>query len=138
MGKLQQKQRSRIWLKKRFSCVHEKFLRVTYVQNCTHICRKNRIIWEAQCQLRFQWLRHRKKTVTVFGISRASVSTIIKKVFYAIKTFSGSQPIELPTTENKVKEFTNKLLGIHEFPQSIRAIHDTHTEIVELNITEII
>ena len=37
MGKLQQKQSSRIWLESRFSCAQENFLRVTYVQNCTHI-----------------------------------------------------------------------------------------------------
>ena len=55
--------------------------------------------------------------MNVFGISRVSVSTIIKRVSYAITTFSGPEPIKLPTTENKVKELTNKLLGAHEFPQ---------------------
>ena len=55
--------------------------------------------------------------MNVFGISRVSVSAIIKRVSYAITTFSGPEPIKLPTTENKVKELTNKLLGAHEFPQ---------------------
>ena len=37
--------------------------------------------------------------------------------------------MKLPTTENKVKELTNRLLGTHEFIQCIRApIHDTHID----------
>ena len=60
---------------------------------------------------------------------------IIKRVLYAITTFSGPKPIKLRTTENKVKELTNKLLVTHEFPQCIGIIDDTH---VPLNITRII
>ena len=116
----------------RFSCVHEKILRVTSI-NCTHICRRSRIVWEAQCQSRFQWRNRHRKTVNVYGISRASVSAITKRVSYAITIFLGSEPIKLPTTENKVKELTNTLLGTHEFPQCIQTIHDTHIEIVELD-----
>ena len=103
-------------------CVHEKFLGVTYVQNCTHICRRNRIVWEAQCQSRFQWQRRYQKTVSVFGIFRASVSAIIKSVSYAITTFLGAAPIKLPATENKVKELTDKLLETQEFPQCIKIL----------------
>ena len=110
MVKLQQQQSSRIWLERRSLRVHEKILRVTYIQNCTHVCRRSRIVWEVQCQSRFQWRRRRRKTVNVFGISRASVSAIIKRVSYAITTFLGPEPIKLPTTENKLKELTNKLL----------------------------
>ena len=73
------------------------------------------------------------KTVNAFGISRASASAIIKRAFNAITTLSGPEPIKLPTTENKVKELTNKLLQTHEFPQCVGTIHDTHIEIVELN-----
>ena len=58
---------------------------------------------------------------------------IIKRVSYAITTFSGPEPIKLPTTENKMKELTNKLLGTHEFPQCIGTLDDTDVEIVELN-----
>ena len=58
---------------------------------------------------------------------------IIKRVSYASTNFSGLEPIQLPTTESKVKDFTNKLLGIHEFPQCIRTIDDTRVEIAELN-----
>ena len=90
-----------------FLCAQERFLWVTYAQNCTHICRRNKIVWEAQCQLRFQWWRCYRKTVNVFGISRASVSAIIKRISYAITIFSGPEPVKLPTTESKVKELTN-------------------------------
>ena len=58
---------------------------------------------------------------------------MIKRVCYAITTFSRPKPIKLPTTEKKMKDLTNKLLGIHEFPQCIGTIDDTHTEIAELN-----
>ena len=116
-----------------FSCVQETFLRVIYVQSCTHIGRRNRIVWEIQCQSRFQWWRRHKKIVNAFGISRTSVLAIIKRVSYAITTFSGPGPIKLPTTENKMKELTNKLLGTYEFPQCIGTIDDTEVRIVELN-----
>ena len=80
------------------------------------------------------------RQLNVFSISRASVSVIIKKVSYGITTFSGAQPIKLPTTENKVKELTNKLMGTHELPRCVGTIRDTHIELVELkmNITWII
>ena len=133
MVKLQQQQSSRIWLERRSLRVHEKILRVTYIQNCNHVCRRSRIVWEVQCQSRFQWRRRCRKTVNVFGISRASVSAIIKRVSYAITIFLGSESIKIPTTENKAKELTNTLLWTHEFPQCIQTIHDTHTEIVELD-----
>ena len=81
-----------------------------------------------------QCRRRHRKTTNSFGISRVSVSAIIKRVLYAITTFSGPEPIKLRTTENKVKELKNKL-GPHEFPQCIKIIDDTH---VELNITRII
>ena len=60
--------------------------------------------------------RSLRKTTNAFSISRASVPPIIKKVSYAIATFSGPKPINLPTTKNKVKELTNKLLRTHGFP----------------------
>ena len=58
-----------------------------------------------------------RKTTNDFSISRASVLPIIKNVSYAITTFLGPKPIKFPTTKNKAKELTNKLLGKHEFPQ---------------------
>ena len=107
---------------------------MSYLCTKLHPCfRRNRIVSEAQCYSMFQWRRCHRKTVNVFGISRASISAIIENVSYAITTFSGAEPIKLPTTENKVKELTNKLLGTREFLQCIGAIHDTHIEIVELN-----
>ena len=52
--------------------------------------------------------RCHRKTTNVFVISRASVSAIIKKISYVITTFSGPEPIKLPTTGNKVTELANK------------------------------
>ena len=40
--------------------------------------------------------------------------------------------IKFPTTENKVKELTNKILGTQEFPQYIGTIDDAYIEIAEL------
>ena len=58
---------------------------------------------------------------------------IIERVSDAITTFSGPEPIKLPTTENKMKKLTNKLLGTDEFAQCIGTIDDTDLGIVELN-----
>ena len=41
--------------------------------------------------------------------------------------------MKLPTTESKVKELSNKLLGTHEFPQCIGAADGIHLEKAELN-----
>ena len=57
---------------------------------------------------------------------------IIKRVSYAITTFSRPEPIKLSTTEKKVKKLTNKLLGTHEYPQCTGTIDDTYVGIVEL------
>ena len=56
---------------------------------------------------------------------------ITKRVSYAITTFSGPEPIKLWTTENKVKELTNKWLGTHEFPQCLGIIDDPHVKLNE-------
>ena len=58
---------------------------------------------------------------------------VIKRVSHTSTTFSGPEPIKLSSTENKVKELTNKLLGTHEFPQCIGTIDDAHIEIAVLN-----
>ena len=65
----------------------------------------------------YYFRRPYRKTTNDFSISRASVSPIIKNVSYAITTFLGPKPIKFPTTKNKAKELTNKLLEKHEFPQ---------------------
>ena len=61
--------------------------------------------------------RPHRETTNTFSISRTAIWPIIKKISYAITTFSGPKLIKLPTTENKVKERTNKLLGTHKFCQ---------------------
>ena len=76
--------------------------------------------------------RHRK-TTNAFGISRASVLAIIRKVSYIITTFLGQELIKLPTTKELLKKLTNKLLGTQEFPQCIGTTDDTYIEIAELH-----
>ena len=67
--------------------------------------------------------RHHRKITNAFGISRASVSAIIKGVPH-------TWTIKLSTTENKV---INKLLGTHKFPHCIGTIYDSHIEMALLN-----
>ena len=74
--------------------------------------------------------RHRK-TANPFGISRASISGIIRRVFYAVTTFVRPKPVRLPTTEVEAQELTDGYLEAHGFPQCIGAIDGTHTEITE-------
>ena len=66
--------------------------------------------------------------MNAFGISTTSVLAIIKSVSYAITTFLGPKPIELPTTENKRKEITINYCEHTNFP-----IDNTDVGIVELN-----
>ena len=72
------------------------------------------------------------KTTNAFGISRASVFAIVKRVPYAITTFSEPEPINFQLLK-KGKELKKYLLGTNEFPQCLRTIDDTHIEIAELN-----
>ena len=51
----------------------------------------------------YQCRKSHKKTANGFGVSRASVSAMIKRVLYAITTFSGPKPMDLRATEKKVK-----------------------------------
>ena len=71
-------------------------------------------------------MRHRKTTNT-FGISRGSVLVVIKRVSFAITTFSGPEPIKFPSTK-KQKELTDELLETHKFPQCIWTRDDTHID----------
>ena len=109
-------------MERRFSCVQGKAF-TSYLPSCIRICRRNRIVYKKPNVSRdssgvlYYCRRPHRKTTNAFSISRASVSPVIKKVSYAITTFSGPKPIKLPATKNKVKELTNKLLGTHEFPQ---------------------
>ena len=72
-----------------------------------------------------------RKSMNAFGISRASISGIIRKVSDAVTTFLGPKLIRLPTTEGEVQELTDGYLEAHGFPRCIGAIDGTHIETAE-------
>ena len=73
------------------------------------------------------------KTANAFGVSRPSVSSIIRRVLQVVTTFIGPQLIKLPKSEMEVNELYKKFSESHGFPQCIRVINDTHIEIKEPN-----
>ena len=69
--------------------------------------------------------------MNAFGISRASISGIVRRVSYAATSFVGPKLIRLPITEREVQELTAEYLEAHGFPLCIGAIDGTHIEIAE-------
>lgn len=72
-----------------------------------------------------------RKTANGFAVSRALISSIIRKVSHAVMTFLGPQLIKLPKTEMEVKQAVKKFLETNGFPHSIGAIDGIHIEITE-------
>ena len=72
-----------------------------------------------------------RKTANAFGISRASISEIIRRASYTVTTFVGAKLIRLPTTEGEVQELTDGYLEARSFPQCICAIDEVHIEMAE-------
>ena len=72
-----------------------------------------------------------RKTANAFGISRASVSIITRRVTQAISMHMGPKYIALPRTEVEVKDKVEKFYLSHGFPQCLGAIDGTHIEIKE-------
>ena len=70
-----------------------------------------------------------RKIATAFGISRSSVSIIVRKVTTAISTLLGPKYIKLPFEEGEVNNLTLNFLSEHGFPQCIRAVDGTHIDI---------
>ena len=73
--------------------------------------------------------RRLRKTANTFGVSRATVSIVTRRITRAIATFLGPNYIQLPFTvdavENKVKNFFSR----YSIPQCLGAVDGTHTEI---------
>ena len=70
-----------------------------------------------------------RKTANAFGVSRSTVSVIVRRVTSVITEYLGPKYISLPVTEDDVKE---KLVGFYNtfgFPQCIGAVDGTHIEI---------
>ena len=68
-----------------------------------------------------------RKVANAFGVSRSTVSLVIRNVTKAIST--GRKYIQLPMTEAEVEEQASNYLEYHGFPQCIGAIDGTLIEI---------
>ena len=70
-----------------------------------------------------------RKTANAFGISRSAVSLIVRRVSKAIVLHLGPKYIQLPLTEEAVKEKVGKFYTTFSVPQCLSAIDCTHIEI---------
>jgi hypothetical protein len=70
-----------------------------------------------------------RKTANAFGISRASVSLIVRRVTKAISLHLGPIYIKLPLTEEAVKDKVTRFYSSFLVPQCLGAIDGTHIEI---------
>ena len=67
-----------------------------------------------------------RKTGNAFGISRQTVSKIVRKVCKAITVYLGPNYVKLPFTEREVNDLVKKFHRAHGFPQCLQAIDGTH------------
>ncbi len=67
-----------------------------------------------------------RKTANAFGISRQSVSKIVRKVCKAITVYLGPKYVKLPFTEGEVNDLVKNFHRTHGFPQCLGAIDGTH------------
>ena len=70
-----------------------------------------------------------RKTANAFGVSRAFVSIVIRRVTRAIATFLGPNYIQLPFTEDAVENKVKNFFSRYSIPQCLGAINGTHIEI---------
>ena len=69
------------------------------------------------------------KTSNAFGVSRPTVSIVVRRVTRAIATFLGPKYIQLPFTEDAVENKVKKCFDRYLVPQCLGAIDGTHIEI---------
>ena len=81
-----------------------------------------------------------RKTANAFGVSRSSVSIIIKRVTQVISMHLGPKYIKLSVTKEDVEDKVKGFYSVFGFPQCIGAIDGTHVEIKQpkLNSTDYI
>ena len=70
-----------------------------------------------------------RKTANAFGISRSSVSLIVRNVTKAISLHLGPKYIQVPLTEEAVKEKVTKFYTTFSVPQCLGAKDCMHIEI---------
>ena len=70
-----------------------------------------------------------RKVANAFGVSRSTVSIVVRRVTKAISHHLGPKYIGLPMTNDEVYHLTTKYLERHGFPQCIGAVDGTHIEI---------
>ena len=81
-----------------------------------------------------------RKTANAFGLSRSSVSLIVRRVTKSISLQMGPHYIKLPFTEEEVLDKVSHFSEAHLFPQCLGAIDGTHIDIKQpsLNSTNYI
>ena len=72
---------------------------------------------------------HLRKSANSFGLSRASVSLVVRRVTKAIALQMGPNYIKLPLSEEDVLEKVTKFHQVHSFPQCLGVIDCTHIDI---------
>ena len=72
-----------------------------------------------------------RKVANAFGISRSSVSIIVRRVCAAISEYLGPSYVRLPTSEREVQQLVSQFYVCHGFPQCMGAIDGTHIPIKE-------
>ena len=68
-----------------------------------------------------------RKTANAFGVSRSSVSIIVRRVSSVISVYLRPKYIKLPITKEDVKEKVSGFYDAFNFPQCIGAIDGTYT-----------
>ena len=81
-----------------------------------------------------------RKVANSFGISKPTVSKVVRRVTRAISNELKSKYIKLPTTINQVEEMASNFYSKHRFPQCIGEIDGTHVKIKRpsLNSTDFV
>ena len=70
-----------------------------------------------------------RKTANAFGVSRQTVSKIVRKVCNAITVHLGPKYITRPFTEEAVQEKVESFYSAYGFPQCLGAVDGTHIPI---------
>ena len=70
-----------------------------------------------------------RKTANAFGLSRSSVSIILRRVCRAITIHLGSKYIRLPRSEDEVCDLMKCFFNCYGIPQCLGAVDGTHIQI---------